>query len=159
MSIKEDGWRRDAWRESSLRKIRQNRPAHDTTPLWATQRAACASARQQGSAAAHRQRGSGAQRQRSPQPSPLCVASLSDSTLTHARVSSSSPFCDSASSSSSLVISISSPSQLVSRCPSLWPPACLSRSICPRGLAADPRGRPWRATCAHPWTPKSLRPG
>ena len=103
----------DAWRESSLRKIRQNRPAHDTTPLWATQRAACASARQQGSAAAHRQRGSGAQRQRSPQPSPLCVASLSDSTLTHsARCLLVSPFCDSASSSSSLVISISSPSQL-----------------------------------------------
>ena len=110
-----DGWRRDAlaWRESSLRKIRQNRPAHDTTPLWATQRAACASARQQGSAAAHGQRGSGAQRQRSPQLSPLCVASLSDSTLTHsARCLFVSPFCDSASSSSSLVISISSPSQL-----------------------------------------------
>jgi hypothetical protein len=49
----------------------------------------------------------------------------------------------------------SSPSQLVSRCPSLWPPACLPRSICPRGLAAGPYGRPCTATCARPSTPKS----
>ena len=90
-------------------KDSSNRPAHDTTPLWATQRAACASARQQGSAAAHGQRGSGAQRQRSPQPSPLCVASLSDSTLTHsARCLFVSPFCDSASSSSSRHLPLSS---------------------------------------------------
>ena len=141
----------ETWRESSLRE-RFVKTAQPTTQLPCGPHSA-QRARRLGSRAARQRMGSAAavhsaSAARSPALSvwPLCPIPLSRARCL---------FVFSLLRSSFQQLFTSSPSQLVSRCPSLWPPACLPRSICPRGLAAGPYGRPCTATCARPSTPKS----
>ena len=141
----------ETWRESSLRE-RFVKTAQPTTQLPCGPHSA-QRARRLGSRAARRRMGSAAavhsaSAARSPALSvwPLCPIPLSRARCL---------FVFSLLRASFQQLFTSSPSQLVSRCPSLWPPACLPRSICPRGLAAGPYGRPCTATCARPSTPKS----